>query len=185
MLESQAACGVNVARVIAQRIAAGAGHKGFGNARAVRNTLDEMIANQTQRLGTKKLHKKTVTAMDYRILTREDTIGVRPDYSKSPLIKELTSMVGLQAVKHSFQQLLDLATRNFDREMGGGRPETISLVPISCALSGTVRMLLFSRRACFAAALSGADRAYAASIVSSTAIRGLARRRWRSCTGVS
>ena len=49
-----------IARVVGRRIHQGAGKKGFGNARAVRNKVEEIIVNQSQRIGTMALRKEPV-----------------------------------------------------------------------------------------------------------------------------
>ena len=64
LLERKKDCGVSISAVMANRIHRGAGKKGFGNAREVRNKVDEVIAQQTDRLGTMMLHKKSVSERD-------------------------------------------------------------------------------------------------------------------------
>ena len=92
-------CGVPIAKILARRLGKGAGKKGFGNAREVRNRVDRCVEEQTNRLGTMKLYGKPVTAKDYSMLTRADTIGLRPDFDSSPILKELDMMIGLDQSK--------------------------------------------------------------------------------------
>ena len=136
-LESKRTCGVPLARVLARRIHSLAGKKGFGNARAVRNKVEEIICRQTQRLGNLRLADVPVSDADYRLLTRADSIGSPPDYSNSPLLLELDSLVGLANVKAEVRRLIDLQLRNHDREAAGDMPERISLHRVFYGNPGT------------------------------------------------
>ena len=136
-LERKKDCGVSISVVMANRIHRGAGKKGFGNAREVRNKMEGVIAQQTNRLGTLKLHKKKVSERDYKLLLAVDAIGVRPDFSRSSAMRELEAMVGLNAVKYQFRNLMMIATQNFDREMRGEKPNLISLHRVFYGNPGT------------------------------------------------
>jgi SpoVK/Ycf46/Vps4 family AAA+-type ATPase len=126
-LESKKECSIPLAKVVAQRIARYAGKKGFGNAREVRNKVEEIIGNQTQRLGTRRLKGQVISDGEYKTLNRADTIGARPDFSSSPLLKQLNSLIGLRKVKEAIKKLVDLQVQNYDREKAGQRPALISL----------------------------------------------------------
>ncbi len=125
--ERRRECGVPVARIVARRLARHAGKKGFGNARAVRNKVEEIVGNQSQRLGSLQLHGHAVLPSEFKKLTRDDAIGQRPDFSSSPILCELNSMVGMPKVKDAIRKLVDLQLHNYDREVAGERPELISL----------------------------------------------------------
>jgi hypothetical protein len=131
--------GVPIARVIARRIARGAGKKGFGNARTVRNVLDLSINKQTARIGSKVLHKQRVTDAEHRTLTVSDVLGDRPNLAQSPLLKELDSMIGLRHVKQAVHGLMELQLQNYDREMRGEKREEISLHRVFYGNPGTFR----------------------------------------------
>jgi SpoVK/Ycf46/Vps4 family AAA+-type ATPase len=137
LLESKKDCGVSISAVMANRIHRGAGKKGFGNAREVRNKVEEVIAQQSDRLGTMRLHKKPVSERDYKLLLAVDSVGVRPDFSRSPIMRELEAMVGLKKVKEQFRSLMMMATQNFDREMRGEKPNLISLHRVFYGNPGT------------------------------------------------
>ncbi len=126
-LESKKECNVPLAKIVSRRISQDAGKKGFGNARAVRNKLEEFIGNQTHRLGMKQLGGGFISDRDYETLTRTDVIGPRPVFSQSLLIKQLDSMVGLKKVKDAVRKLVDLQLQNYDRELAGERRSLISL----------------------------------------------------------
>jgi SpoVK/Ycf46/Vps4 family AAA+-type ATPase len=136
-LERKKDCGVSISAVMANRIHRGAGKKGFGNAREVRNKLEEIISQQSDRLGALKLRKKPVSQKDYQMLLAVDSVGLRPDFSFSPTMKELDSMVGLEKVKAAFRSLMSLQQQNFDREMRGDKPELISLHRVFYGNPGT------------------------------------------------
>ncbi len=52
-----------------------------------------------------RLHKKPVSERDYKLLLAVDSVGVRPDFSRSPIMRELEAMVGLNKVKEQFRNL--------------------------------------------------------------------------------
>ena len=47
----------------------------------------------------------------------KDTIGERPDFDNSPILKELDAMVGLQNVKEAVRALMHLQMQNYDNEL--------------------------------------------------------------------
>jgi len=53
----------------------GAGKKGFGNAREVRNRLERCITEQSERLGTLDLYGKHISPSDYAILNRAGVVN--------------------------------------------------------------------------------------------------------------
>ena len=75
-------CGVPIGDVVSRRIYQGAGKKGFGNARAARNKLEKIISRQSQRIGTLKLRKQSVSEKDFQTLTALDAIGPRRNFAK-------------------------------------------------------------------------------------------------------
>jgi replication-associated recombination protein RarA len=137
LLERKKDCGVSIGAVMANRIHSGAGKKGFGNAREVRNKVEEVIAKQSDRLGTMMLQKKPVSERDYKLLLAVDSVGVRPDFNRSPTMRQLETMMGLNKVKEHFRNLMDMATQNFDREMRGEKPNLISLHRVFYGNPGT------------------------------------------------
>jgi len=137
VFEPARACGVVISGVVARRLHLGSGRKGFGNARAVRNELEQIISRQSARIGTLKLRKQAVSTDDYSTLTAEDALGRRPDFSDCPPMQSLEKMVGLSEVKDEFRKLLSLAQQNFDREMRGEAPELIPLHRVFYGNPGT------------------------------------------------
>ena len=141
-LQSKKECGVSISRVVAQRIAKGSGKKGFGNGREVRVYLEKFITRQVDRLGTLELYNLPITDDDYATLTRSDTIGERPNFENSPIIKELNSMIGLEKVKTALKGLMNLQLQNYDNEMRGERIQRISLNRVFLGSSGTGKFCL-------------------------------------------
>ncbi len=129
--------GVSIAKVVSRRIAAGSGRKGFGNGREVRVTLEQFIINQSERLGTMELFGKIILDRDFEILKRCDTIGDRPEFENSDVLKELGAMVGLKKVKETLTGLLHLQLQNYDNEIRGDRVQRISLHRVFLGNSGT------------------------------------------------
>eukprot|EP01038_Epipyxis_sp_PR26KG_P004361 gene4361-6169_t len=136
-LQSKKECGVSISKVIAQRLAKGVEKKGFGNARAVRVKLDGCIVEQSNRLGTLQLHGKPIANREYATLTRGDTIGDRPDFASSPVLKELDGMIGLGKVKSAIRGLMHLQLQNYDNELRGERVQHISLHRVFFGNAGT------------------------------------------------
>jgi SpoVK/Ycf46/Vps4 family AAA+-type ATPase len=138
-LERKRVCGTDIATVMARRIARGAGTKGFGNAREVRNQLEAAINRQSDRVGSIALHGHgaSITEDQHRLLTRGDTIGNRPNLKDSPVVMELEGMIGLAKVKAAIKGLMELQLQNYDREMRGEKPELISLHRVFYGNPGT------------------------------------------------
>eukprot|EP01041_Mallomonas_annulata_P015350 gene15350-32498_t len=140
---SKKVCGVNLPKVLSRRIARGIGVKGFGNAREVRNRIDQCIGRQTARLGSLVLRKDAESAklskedMMIRTLTVSDTIGDRPDFTNSVTLKELDDMIGLVAVKSAIRGLMELQLHNYNREVRGEKIEQISLHRVFFGNPGT------------------------------------------------
>ena len=61
------------------------------------------------------------------MLTALDAIGPRPNFAICAPMRDLNAMAGLSASKAEFRRLLLMAQQNYDREMRGDAPETISM----------------------------------------------------------
>ena len=88
-------------------------------------------------MGTLELYGKPIAEKDYSLLLRSDTIGDRPQLEKSPVLRELDSMVGLQKVKQTVKGLMDLQLQNYDAEMRGEKVQVISLHRVFLGNPGT------------------------------------------------
>jgi adenylate kinase family enzyme len=137
IFENQRECGVPIARVLARRDHRGAGSRGFANARLCEKRLDLCVLAQKARLLKLKLHKVTLTDRDYRLLTRVDCLGPRPNLEENEHYRELMAMHGLASVKRSVRNLVTLQLQNYDAEMRGDRVQTISLHRIFLGNAGT------------------------------------------------
>ena len=136
-------CGVSLSSVMANRIARGRGAKGFGNAREVRSQLEAAIGRQKGRLGTVLLQADVgsgsflLSTEDHRTLMRKDAIGDRPNLEESVMLRELDSLIGLVSVKKAVHGMMQFQLQNYDREMRGEVPETISLNRVFYGNPGT------------------------------------------------
>lgn len=103
-------------RIVARRVGRGRGKEGFGNARALENTLSRISERQADRL-----HRERIAGLqpDDFLLTKEDMIGPDPSQAviSSAAWKELQSMIGLTAVKDTVRSLLDRIYTNHRREL--------------------------------------------------------------------
>lgn len=104
------------ARIVARRIGRGRGREGFGNARAVENTVQKIWERQADRLRRERRAKHTTNDM---LLTKEDLIGPEPSQAlkKCNAWNELGKLTGLKAVKESVQALVVSIEYNYQREL--------------------------------------------------------------------
>ena len=103
-------------RIVARRIGRGRGHEGFGNARAVENTLSRIAERQANRL---RQERKAGIATTDMLFTKEDLIGPEPSLAlqKCQAWKGLQNLTGLKALKQSVQALFDSIQYNYSREL--------------------------------------------------------------------
>ena len=104
------------ARIVARRIGRGRGKTGFGNARAVENTLSSVASNQVKRL--RKERRAGFDTNDL-LFTKDDLIGPEPSdvLSNNPSWKKLQGLIGLSSVKESVKALFDSIEFNYRREV--------------------------------------------------------------------
>ncbi|KAL9584330.1 MAG: hypothetical protein Q9212_002190 [Teloschistes hypoglaucus] len=103
-------------RIVARRIGYGRDREGFGNARAVENTLSQILSRQATRLARER---RAGTSADDMLLTREDLIGAEPSNALdgNTSWKKLKGLTGLKAVKDSVEALFDSIQYNYEREL--------------------------------------------------------------------
>ena len=136
VLQSHHSCGTNISLAACRQLGRGMGQKGFGNARAVRSYVDSAVARQGRRLilegseGRKSAAGAESTRARKQLLTREDVLGPRPDFSACPAFLELQSMIGLASVKEEIQSLVHFQVNNFEREMRGEKRELTKLFKV-------------------------------------------------------
>lgn len=104
------------ARIVARRIGRGRGKPGFGNARAVENTID-MI--RKRRVKNARQAKKTGAPNDETRLTRCDLVGPEPKAALDgcPAWEKLNQMIGLTKVKEELGAFRDTVITNYQREL--------------------------------------------------------------------
>lgn len=102
------------ARIMARRLGRQRGVRGFGNARAVRNWLENARDRQAKRI----LAERAAGGMpNLYELARDDLLGPRSlDMSRSQPLRDLHALRGLKQVKESVKQLLRLVESNAERE---------------------------------------------------------------------
>ncbi|KAK1829287.1 P-loop containing nucleoside triphosphate hydrolase protein [Podospora conica] len=103
-------------RIIARRIGRGRGKDGFGNARAVENTLSAVYKRQADRLRRERKEGRKPSDL---FLTKEDLIGPEPSDALTRCAgwKKLQELFGLGAVKEAVKALVDSIQQNYSREL--------------------------------------------------------------------
>ncbi|GFH06095.1 NFX1-type zinc finger-containing protein 1, partial [Haematococcus lacustris] len=102
------------ARIAARRLGRQRGTVGFGNARAVRNFYEQAVARQSARCVEEQ---QRGLYPDLWLLRRDDVLGPKQlDVSSSSALQELQAKVGLQSVKDSVANLLQLIATNVELE---------------------------------------------------------------------
>lgn len=104
------------ARIVARRLGHGRGKPGFGNARAVENTVSRISDRQAKRV---RRETRAGRAPDELLLTMEDMIGPEPGEAlqRSNAWAELQGMIGLGAVKQEVKVMMDTLRTNYQREL--------------------------------------------------------------------
>ncbi len=104
------------ARIVARRIGRGRGRDGFGNARAVENSLARIAQRQARRLVRER---RAGATPDDMLLTKEDLIGPEPAQAlrDNAAWRQLQSLTGLAAVKQAVRVLVDTIQLNYWREL--------------------------------------------------------------------
>jgi hypothetical protein len=123
-------------RIVTRRIGYGRGRVGFGNAREVSNTLDRITQRQAKRI---RQERRAGNKPDVLLLTSVDLIGPDPAGAVlvSPAWTELQGLIGLQEVKASLQDLINIVMTNYRRELDEKRPQMISLNRVFLGNPGT------------------------------------------------
>ncbi|KAI0339377.1 P-loop containing nucleoside triphosphate hydrolase protein [Trametopsis cervina] len=123
-------------RIAVQRLGRRRGREGFGNARDLQNLLSIIAERQAARLTEQR---RTGKKLDYLLFVKEDLIG--PDPSRAvyecSAWTELKALIGLQAVKKSAQDLVDIVLDNYRRELNEKKPVQMSLNRVFLGNPGT------------------------------------------------
>ncbi|KAK1749921.1 helicase required for RNAi-mediated heterochromatin assembly 1 [Echria macrotheca] len=103
-------------RIVARRIGYGRGKDGFGNARAVENTLSNISRRQADRIRRVRLAGGKPNDM---LFTKEDLIGPKPTaaLANCPAWQKLQQLIGLSSVKEAVKALVDTIQQNYEREL--------------------------------------------------------------------
>ncbi|KAG5938710.1 hypothetical protein E4U59_003626 [Claviceps monticola] len=105
-------------RIVARRLGRARGREGFGNARAVENTLATICRRQGQRLVLERRKDKAKKPNDFQ-LTKRDLIGTEPSVALGQCQEwfQMQHLHGLDAVKASIKALIDSIQTNYQREL--------------------------------------------------------------------
>ncbi|KAH8824642.1 P-loop containing nucleoside triphosphate hydrolase protein [Flagelloscypha sp. PMI_526] len=124
-------------RVAVRRLGRGRGREGFGNARALQNMFAKITERQAARV--KREERAGGRSVDAFFLSKEDLVGPNPSQAitKSSAWTELHSLIGLQSVKDSVQNLFDLVVANYYRELEEKEPLLVTLNRVFLGSPGT------------------------------------------------
>ena len=102
-LPSAAQCGMNVARVMAARLARGRGHRGFGNCGLVHNKVGQAVQAFMLRksLEHARLGAGGLDLSNFAMLSKEDILGRKPSLHGSPVLADMDAFVGSESNQHS------------------------------------------------------------------------------------
>lgn len=102
-------------RILIRRIGRMRGKEGFGNARAVEVELDRVLERQAARI---KSEKENGLLPNPFLLIWEDMLGPSPVVAleSSMAWKELSGMIGLEKVKESLRQIVEVVKTNTELE---------------------------------------------------------------------
>ena len=136
-LPTKTLCGMNVARVIAARLARGRGHPGFGNAGLVGNKVGAAVQSFMLRKALERARAvKTGGSVDlshFMTLSKEDVLGKKPVLERSPILDDMERFVGLAGVKAKMRALMTTVLENWEREERG---EPVAGLPLHTVFLG-------------------------------------------------
>lgn len=123
-------------RIVSRRVGRGRGKEGFGNARAIENTLDIISRRQADRLRRERRQGRSPNDL---LFTKEDLIGPEPAaaLTESDAWKKLQNLIGLSAVKEAVRSLVDSIQQNYHRELQEKPPTEYSLNKVFLGNPGT------------------------------------------------
>lgn len=104
------------ARIVSRKVGRGRGREGFGNARAIENTLAIIEKRQAKRI---RQERRAGTKPSDLSLLQEDLIGPEPSgiLNSNTSWQGLLAMIGLKSVKESLQALFSSIELNYHREL--------------------------------------------------------------------
>lgn len=107
----------------------------FANGRTVRNIIEDAIREKAYRIGTNKVSHEELTrlsAIDFGMETNEEIVQ-----GTSVILEELNNLTGLDNVKNSVSEILDLVQLQKRRKEMGFKNEEISLNMVFTGNPGT------------------------------------------------
>ncbi|KAH7098449.1 P-loop containing nucleoside triphosphate hydrolase protein [Auriculariales sp. MPI-PUGE-AT-0066] len=124
------------ARITIRRLGRGRGRHGFGNARAMQNLFQRIADRQSVRI---RRSRTAGMSVDDMLFTKEDLIGPDPStaVTTSEAWSKLKKMIGLNSVKQSVEDLIDLISTNYKRELQEKEPLQVTLNRVFYGNPGT------------------------------------------------
>ncbi|KAI8896071.1 hypothetical protein BC833DRAFT_599019, partial [Globomyces pollinis-pini] len=118
-----------IGKLVSRRLSTLANKKGFGNARAVRNVFEDAKS-------------KAMARKDFDgelCLKIEDIVGENPinNPKLKPIIEEFESKIGWGSIKKTVKEFLELAQKNYRRELDGMDPLAVPMNRLFLGNPGT------------------------------------------------
>lgn len=126
-------CSEDVSLVASRRLARGIGQKGFGNARAVRNLFESVIAHAEQDYLNSPENPPEIL-MEH-VIGKEPSRATNPELDEA--LKELEGLTGLRAVKKAIFDIVQLAHNNYFHELRGEHVDAILMNRLFLGNPGT------------------------------------------------
>ncbi len=123
-------------RIAIRRLGRGRGKEGFGNARALENTLSKITVRQAERV---QRERRAGHRPDDLLFLKEDLIGPNPSEAiiHSESWTKLQELTGLAKVKESIRVLYDTIQLNYQRELQEQEPMQSPLNRVFLGSPGT------------------------------------------------
>ncbi|EPQ56111.1 P-loop containing nucleoside triphosphate hydrolase protein, partial [Gloeophyllum trabeum ATCC 11539] len=123
-------------RIAVRRLGRQRVSKNFGNARALATMFSKITERQADRLSKARREERSE---DDFLLTQEDIMGPEPAkvLEASRAWKRLKSLIGLDAVKRTVQDLFTMVQANYQRELKEKTPYQVSLNRVFLGSPGT------------------------------------------------
>jgi len=125
---------IDVATVLARRLALQSEDPTFANARAVRNAYENSLMASSVR---KKRLGILATSEEAYTLTVADVVGEPIDIDSNPLVKKLQAMIGLDDLKASIMNTIAQYKYNYNRELRGLKPAQSNFHAVFVGKPGT------------------------------------------------
>jgi hypothetical protein len=128
---------IDIATIVARRLARSSGRRGFGNARSVRSLLETSLKHASARITSERINGTKHEDADRVTLHRIDVLGKPFKLDKSKHFSELNALLGLAKVKAAVKNLSTMVVQNLSSEERGEDVLDVSLHRIFLGNPGT------------------------------------------------